>query len=115
MLFGKDGRRWAHTQHGIQLAIVQALHDTGSRETTCRAVNGGSRHGLAMLQRARMVELYMASVRGAYRHVPSLRLHWDGSHHGGLDVQIGCALAHKGRTMEVFAAYLQPVVPSEHL
>ena len=78
----------------------------------CRAV-GGQRHGLAMAQRARMVELYMASVREAYRHVPSLRLCWDGSHHGGLDVQVGCALAHEGRTMEVLAAYLQPAVPPE--
>ena len=105
VLFGKDGQRRAHNQHGSQLAIVQALHGTGSRETICRAVHGGQRHSLAAAQRARMVELYMASVREAYHHAPSLRLHWDGSHHGGLSVQVGCALAHKGRTIEVLAAY----------
>ena len=112
VLFGKDGQRRAHNQHGSRMAIAKALHGTGSRETICSAVRGG-RHGLAAEQRARLVELYMTNVREAYHLVPSLWLHWDGSHHGGLDVQVGCALTRNLlQPSQVLAAYLQPAVPS---
>ena len=65
-------------------------------------------HGVAALQRARRCELYMLNVDAGYKAVSSLRLHWDGSHHGGLDVQVGCALARSPGTNKLLAAYLEP-------
>ena len=112
VLFGKDGQRRAHHQHGTRMVMATALHGTGSRETICRAVSGQT-HSLAASHRARLVELYITNVREAYHLVPSLRLHWDGSHHGGLDVQVGCALTRNLlQPSQVLAAYLQPAVPS---
>ena len=70
-------------------------------------------HGVAALQRARKCELYMLNVEAARKPVSSLRLHWDGGHHGGLDVQVGLALAPSPHTSALLAAYLEPAVRSK--
>ena len=108
MLHGPRGLRLSKGQQAYKVVIMQALHGHGSGETITRTLH--MHHGGAAAIRSVFCALYERNVQAVFSNVQSIGIHWDGSTHNGLDVQLGVALCTSGGVQQ--AAYLRPVVPN---
>ena len=106
---GPQRARKSPAQACWRLQILDAFqHTRGSPEVLTRSLARGM-HGIAALMRAARISLYERKTIEMFGGSLSLCLHWDGSTHSGLDVQLGCVL--RTDVGAVSTTYLPPVAP----
>lgn len=108
-IWGPTGQRRVHRATLPRLHLVQRLLSmNGSSEAITRALTGGL-HGVAVQQRGVRNSIYTELARGSMAGSCLISLSWDGSSHGGHDMQITLAENVETGTM----VYAKPTVRTQ--
>ena len=106
-LYGKTGQRRIHRATASKMIMLRRLLDGhGSREAVGRALTDGNR-GIGAQYQGVQNACYSETARRAFHSTRRLAVNWDGSTHGGLDMNVGFAV-DVGTGL---GAYFRPMVP----
>ena len=106
-LYGKTGQRRIHRATASKMIMLRRLLDGhGSREAVGRALTDGNR-GIGAQYQGVQNACYSETARRAFHSTRRLAVNWDGSTHGGLDMNVGFAVD----VGTGFGAYFRPLVP----